>query len=235
MRKQSPNHHPWWEQAALDEAWKGTHKHTQMCSASLTIAYRGLPALNDCGTTRQTSDVFDRYIKHFQCWKMFIGCIARGRLTPCNATFLSIVILRVNVCNFVHSAKRRGMHLPVNPNLSSFFFYMLSSYLAKLPAIGEPMLWEVCTQSHARLAVGGHQQMPPNCRLAACFHVYVHTQIFTCMHTIWDTPSISLSLCLVCFTLFLLEWKADEAQTNSLHGFMCWTGWGNLGPLGQSP
>lgn len=97
---------PWWEQAALDEAWKGTHKHTQMCSASLTIAYRGLPALNDCGTTRQTSDVFDRYIKHFQCWKMFIGCIARGRLTPCNATFLSIVILRVNVCNFVHSAER---------------------------------------------------------------------------------------------------------------------------------
>lgn len=97
---------PWWEQAALDEAWKGTHKHTQMCSASLTIAYRGLPALNDCGTTRQTSDVFDSYIKHFQCWKMFIGCIARGRLTPCNATFLSIVILRVNVCNFVHSAER---------------------------------------------------------------------------------------------------------------------------------
>lgn len=78
---------PWWEQAALDATWTGTHKHTQMCSTSLTIAHQGLPVLNNCGTTRQTSDVFDKYKKHFQRWKMLMHCIMRGRLVTCNAPF----------------------------------------------------------------------------------------------------------------------------------------------------
>lgn len=34
MRKPSPNHHTRWEQAASDEAWKGTHKHTQIVQPS---------------------------------------------------------------------------------------------------------------------------------------------------------------------------------------------------------
>lgn len=92
------------------------------------------------------------------------------------------------------SAKRRGMHLPVNPDLS-FFFNMLSSYLAKLPATGEPMFSEVCMQSHARLAVGGHQQMPPNCRLAAYFHVSMYTHKYSHACKPYETLLPSLFLC----------------------------------------
>lgn len=61
---------------------------------------------------------------------MFTGCIMRERSSPCNATWCPLQFFNYNgvilcatgqskTCSLI-SAKRRGMHPPVNPDLSFF-------------------------------------------------------------------------------------------------------------------
>lgn len=59
------------EQAALDEAWRGTHKHTQMGVSFPTIANQGLPAFNNCGD----SSCIWQTEKYFQSWRLWLGWI----------------------------------------------------------------------------------------------------------------------------------------------------------------
>lgn len=123
--------------------WRKEGGYAQICSTSQANAYWGLPVFNECGTTRQTSDVFDRYKKPFQSWNMFTGCIMRERSTPCNATLCPLqffncmcVILcatgQSKTCSLI-SAKRRGMH-PPNKSWLSFFFFSPDCFLILLVA-----------------------------------------------------------------------------------------------------
>lgn len=130
-----PNHLP--DENKLPQMEK-RRRYAQICSTSQANAYQGLPVFNECGTTRQTLDVFDSYKKPFQSWNIFTGCFMRERSAPCNATWcprqffnrMGVILCATGqskTCSLI-SAKRRGMHPPVNPDLS--FFPWLSFYLA---------------------------------------------------------------------------------------------------------
>lgn len=99
------------------------------------------------------------------------------------------------------------MLLPVNANISSLFFLKcgwLLIWLNSQPLVGPCS--EVSACSHMlKLTVGGRQQMPPNCRLAACFlclcvhtNRNIHKSTYYMRHSFhlsFSASSASLSFC----------------------------------------
>lgn len=104
---------------------KDTQTHSSVQPSQL-LPTKHLPAFNNCGTTRETSDVFDRYEMYFCAGKCLL---AASFLLQCPILCIVIVCVCVNLTLYIQwidqsrtcslaSAKRGGKHSSVTPRLS---------------------------------------------------------------------------------------------------------------------